>query len=135
MRVAGTSEARRAWLTLRGPYLLAYIGLLLYSIVVNTDAVLWQIVVALAAAMLIIGALGSWLVVNDRPHSRIWVFVGVMEVTGLRALSAFEYLYSLWTLFFSDHSLGTSLAHFVIASLLLGILANMAWHKGTHRDG
>lgn len=135
MRVAGTPEARRAWFTLRGPYLLAYLGFLVYALFVRTDAVLWQIIVTLAALMLIAGALGSYFVVNDKPHSRMWLTVGVLEVTGLRALMGFEYIYALWTFLLTDHSIGTSLAHFVIASLLLGVLTNMVWHKGAHRDG
>lgn len=135
MRVAGTPEARRAWFMLRGPFLLAYLGMAAYAIadfLDDTGEYLWQGVILLIALNLIIGSVASGLVVSKRLHSERCQRVEVMEVTGLKALWIFEYGYALWALFDPPFGNDAAFAHFVIGSFAVGILVNMTWLKGAH---
>lgn len=121
-------------MALRGPYLLAYLGILGYPIAANPiqESVawtMWSILMVVIGTALVIGSLGSWLVINDPKHPHRWLTVSVLEVTGLKAFILLEYLYATWMLFLTDRSIASTLIHVVVGSLALGVLANMAWRK------
>lgn len=116
---------------------MAYLGILGYPLAANPiqDTVawtMWSILMVIIGLGLALGSTASWLVVNDRPHSHRWVILSVLEVTGLKAFIALEYIYCTWLLFLTDRSIASSLIHFVVGSFALGVLANMSWRKSPH---
>ncbi len=97
MRVAGTPEARRAWLVLRGPFFLAYVTLIIiaFSIVPQTS-VGWvgKMGLILSAAASAIGSFASWLIAGRGKTMHWLVPVEAREVTGLRIMVVLQPLYA-----------------------------------------
>jgi hypothetical protein len=133
MRVAGTPEARRAWLMMRLPFLAAYLMLgvvATLAVPVTSTATIWRIVAFIVSLMLVTGSLASLAVVTHTEPKRLWVPLAVLEVTGLRALVAFEVAFAGWNFLVLRYPLTASMAHAMLACFALGILLNMTWVSG-----
>jgi hypothetical protein len=136
MRVAGTPEARRAWTTMRGPYLVAYLLLGVMAtlgVPVTSAGTLWRIIALVVSSMLVIGSLASLAVVTHTEPRHLWRLAAVLEVTGLRALATFEVAFALWNQFILRYPLTVALAHGMLAAFAAGILLNMTWVSRWHQ--
>lgn len=135
-RVAGTREARLAWIALRGPYLLAYLALFALAIMtpaVTSDLYVWRVLTCVAALLLVSGSLSSFMVVNNLRPRRMWRCGEALETTGLRAIVLVQVGYFVFASFALGAVTGYSLAHFILGALAAGALQQMTWRKTAGR--
>lgn len=132
-RVSGTTEARKAWIFLRGPYLATYIFLLLlaFSLSPTSDyGDAWKMIATAVSGALILGSVASWLVVSKVHPPALWRRLATLEVTGLRLLAVAEIAYSVISFVGTDDPLWVIAFHFMLGFFALGVMNNLTWHKG-----
>ncbi len=134
-RVAGSSEARKAWIALRGPFLLSYILITVISLMivprVAEDVLIgmWAALIVVTGSALALGSFASFMVVARRQASRHWHCLELLEVSGLRALVAIQAIFAV-TMAVNGASVTTILNNILLGTFALGILANLAWNRG-----
>ena len=131
-RVPGSTEARKAWVVLRGPYFAAYLALFVLIVVAvpaTPGLTAWRIAAGGAVLALIVGSWASWLVVSERKSRHVWIRMESMELTGIRMLMLVEVAFGLFTLFKGGYKLSFSMGHVAVGLLVLGMWTNMTWHK------
>lgn len=140
-RVPGSTDAKRAWVHLRGPYFLAYLSYLVFTLVIPSDGPppgrdWWAIPASIIGVMLIMGASASWMVVSNFEPRKMWRKVELMEVTSLRMLVFLELAVAIWRLLDPEAMVFNGVFHLLIAFMFGGILSNLTWHRTrTGTDG
>lgn len=132
LRVPGSTEARKAWVVLRGPYFAAYLALFVLIVVAvpaTPGLTAWRIAAGGAVLALIVGSWASWLVVSERKPGHVWIRMESMELTGIRMLMLVEVAFGLFTLFKGGYKLSFSMGHITVGLLLLGMWTHMTWRK------
>lgn len=134
--MSGSRDAKKAWLFLRGPYLLAYI---VYAAFVTVSSpvppsevwVWWKWSATLLTAMLLFGAVAGWMVVSNKEPKHFWKTAESLEGAALRVLAVVELGYGLIGLTFltPPFHLNAGFAHIIFGLFFAGIYSNMAWHK------
>ena len=133
IRMPGSTEARKAWIVLRGPYFAAYLALfalIVVAVPATPGLTAWRIAAGGALLALIVGSWASWLVVSSlRSPKHVWVRLEALELTGIRMLMLVEMVFGLFTLFKGGYKLSFSMGHIAVGLLVLGMWTNMTWHK------
>jgi len=132
LRVPGSTEARKTWVVLRGPYFAAYLAwlvLIVVAVPATPGLTAWRIAAGGAVLALIVGSWTSWLVVSERKPRHVWIHLEALELTGLRMLMFVEMAFGLFTFFRGGYKLSFSMGHIAVGLLLLGMWTHMTWRK------
>lgn len=135
--LTGTPEARSAWWHLRGPYLLAYLCLVLLSVSApffGPETYVWRGLVFLIAITCLIGSGASFLVAVMGKVSPRLVRVEVLEVTGLKFLVLVQALYGVYVLVIST-SPSRAIFHVLVGALAAGALQALTWRGRSQKPG
>lgn len=132
--MAGSKEAKRAWFNLRGPYLLAYIAYLSFSVMAPpgepaNGGIWWSWVATIMGTFLVFGSISSWMVVSHYEPQGFWRKAELLEVTALRVIFVFEIVFGVWGLLKPDFPNYVAILHVLMGLLFAGVLSNMTWHK------
>lgn len=137
-RVAGTPQARKAWLILRGPYLAAYALIMIAPWFLGSNIsgsfaeAVWDGLLAAAGLTLVIGSASSFVIVARAKTGPHWSCLELLEITGLRALVVVQTGFVLASILASA-PVGSILANALLGLFGLGILANLTWNRGKGR--
>ena len=137
-RVAGSPEARKAWLVLRGPYAMAYFALAWSALVIGPTSNVgraWAVVALLLSLVLLLGSFASFMVTACKRTGRHWQCIELTEVTGLQALAIVEFVFFGWSILESKSLPFFSFFHLAVAGFSLGVWRNMTWHKSQRGGG
>lgn len=132
--MAGSNDAKRAWVYLRGWYLLAYIAYFVFSLIApitppHTGAIWWQWVASIMGMAAIAGSISSWMVVSHVEPRELWRRAELLEVSALRIIAGFEIMFGIWRIVVPSLPGYAAAFHILIGLLMGGILSNMTWHK------
>lgn len=137
-RVAGTPQARKAWLILRGPYLAAYTLIMITPWFLGSDIsgsfgeAIWDGLLAAAGLTLVIGSVASFVIVAKAETGPHWSCLELLEITGLRALIVVQTGFVLASALASA-PVGIILMNALLGLFGLGILTNLTWNRGKGR--
>lgn len=132
--MAGSNDAKRAWVHLRGPYLLAYLAYFIFSVTAPTGppengGIWWQWVATVMGMAAIAGSISSWMVVSHVRPKELWRRAESLEVSALRVISGFEIAFGIWGMIRPSFPGYVAMLHILLGLLMVGILSNMTWHK------
>lgn len=134
-RVAGSTSAKRAWAHLRGPYLLAYVTYLTFSLLAppgpaENGGIWWAWVATVMGMLLVAGSVSSYMVVSHAEPRSFWKRAEFLEVTALRVIFGFEVIFAVWGFARDSFPNYVAILHLFIGLVFAGILSNLTWHKG-----
>lgn len=120
---------------LRGPYVLAYLSVFAVSVMMvpyhpSGIGWWWKGVMALLMLTVLLGTLGSWMVVSTKTGITRWHKVETFELSGLRLAAPIQIVSSLWSVVWSGQAPAIGLTHLAVGFFLLGMLLSLTWHRG-----
>ena len=136
-RTPGSKEARVAWLHLRGWYFLAYLAYFSLAYALQPDEPSrdtdpwWMWIATFIGAALMVGSIGSFLIISSRERHKFCYQIESIEVSALRVGSIFEILFAPFSLVVRERPVYIFFVHLFMGFMFLGILANLTWHRSS----
>lgn len=134
--MAGSPEARRTWLYLRGPYFAAYLLAILLAATARPygpESYFWRVALGILGATALIGSVTSFVVAGLGKVSPRLVRVETLEVTSLRLFVLVQGAYGLYVLSITTVP-DRALYHLLLGAMAAGALQSLTWRTKAPRS-
>lgn len=134
--MAGSPEARRTWLYLRGPYFAAYLLAILLAVTsrpVGPESYFWKAALGILGLTALVGSVTSFVVAGLGKVSPRLVRIETLEVTSLRMFVLVQVAYGFYVLSITTFP-DRALYHLLLGAMAAGALQSLTWRTKVPRS-
>lgn len=133
--MAGSPEARRTWMYLRGPYFAAYLIAILLAVSsrpLGPESYFWRVALGILGLTALVGSVTSFIVAGLGKVTPRLVRVETLEVTSLRLFVIVQVTYGFYVLSITTVP-DRALYHLLLGALAAGALQSLTWRTKAPR--